>query len=393
MNRRITLMTSEESFHNNYGAALQGYALYRTLEECGYAPTIIRYRGGVIVHSFAAYCVRRVKMNLRVMYNAFFPNDKMKADNSIRKTYAKPIRAREKLFRDFQKDHLSFWNSNRVSWYELQKKYPVCDVYVCGSDQIWNPYFKSGNNDPGYFLAFAPKGSKKIAYAPSFGADDIPPSAQTNLRQLLADFHAISVREKSGVDIVRKYAGREAQWVLDPTLLRTPEQWKAIARMPENLPDKYILCYRFADSQHTAEMIQKTSEALSLPVVSMPLSDVALKDPFQFIFEVGPREFIGLIQNASLVCTDSFHATVFSILMKTPVAVFEREAYSNGGSMNSRIESLMDMLTLNHLIIRSDDLVPRIVECMNEDYIDAHEKLLAYRQESLEFLKEALREE
>ena len=79
--------------------------------------------------------------------------------------------------------------------------------------------------------------------------------------------------------------------------------------------------------------------------------------------------------------------------MKTPVAVFEREAYSNGGSMNSRIESLMDMLTLNHLIIRSDDLVPRILECMNEDYIDAHEKLLAYRQESLEFLKEALREE
>ena len=166
-------------------------------------------------------------------------------------------------------------------------------------------------------------------------------TARKTLPALLKDFNAISVREQSSVEIVRKYANRTAEHVLDPTLLRTDKQWRHIAKKPEGLPEHYILSYRFAESDSTKQMIDRIAMETGLPVVSLPLSAVAMKDDYYSVFEAGPQEFVGLIDNASLVCTDSFHATVFSIIMKTPVCVFLRESYENGNSMNSRIYSLL----------------------------------------------------
>ena len=393
MDKTVTILSSEESFGNNYGAALQGYSLFSTLQEWGYNPSFVRYRGGRFSNKYKKYSVFAVKRCLGFVYHRLFPSKTEMKHIRMQRPFRRDIQKREASFKEFSEENMSFWNKKRVDWWGLKDNYPVSDFYICGSDQIWNPYFKGKQNDPGYFLAFAPKGAKKIAYAPSFGCDDLPDKAKTNLEELLSDFTAISVREYSGVDIVKKYAKREAQWVLDPTMLRTSEQWREFARLPEGIPDKYILCYRFAQSEHTKQYIEKISEKLNLPVISLSLSNVSLEDDFEKVFHAGPKEFVGLIKNAALVCTDSFHATVFSVLMKTPLCVFLRENYDSGNSMNTRVYSLLKMLSLEHLIISPDASLQDMGAALKENFLEAHTILAQKREESIAFLKGALNKE
>jgi hypothetical protein len=392
MKPTVTIMTSEESFLNNYGAVLQGYALYSVLQDNNFDPQIVRYSGGQFQDTALRYYLVRAKKRAGKLYHRLFPNETDREKMKLKRKNKRKENARTCIFKAFQDDTMKFYNARRETWQQLKRHYPKTDFYICGSDQIWNPYFKGGRNDPGYFLAFAPEGATKIAYAPSFGCEDLPDQAKASLGELLKDFRAISVREKSGVEIVKKYAGRDAQWVLDPTLLRTPEQWKDISRIPEGLPDKYILIYRFADSGHTKNVINRISEELSIPVLSLPLSTVSMKDDYQALYDAGPREFIGLIEHASLVCTDSFHATVFSVLMNTPVCVFFRESFQGGDSMNTRVISLLEMLELKDCIISEQDSLQKALQCLHVDYTHAHEILADRRKASLDFLKHALEE-
>ena len=385
--KTVGLLTSEESFINNYGAVLQGYALYTTLKELELSPSIVRYQGGEARNSQMAYRLFQIKRALGRIYHVLMDS---KPEHLGAEVLCK-IQKRENMFRSFSQTHMSFWNEKRVSWQQLRKEYPKCDYYLCGSDQIWNPYFKNGYNDPGYFLAFAPRGAIKVAYAPSFGCDDIPDTAKKTLLDFLRDFEAISVREKSGANIVKKYAKREAEHVLDPTLLRTDKQWREIGKKPQGLPQHYILSYRFAESEKTKFMIDRISKETGWSVVSLPLSAVAMKDDYYSVFEAGPSEFVGLIDNASLVCTDSFHATVFSIMMKTPVCVFLRESYENGNSMNSRVYSLLHMFHLDFHLLAPNAKLEDAMKCIEEDYTEAHGLLDSERKKSMHFLKKALR--
>lgn len=390
--KTVTLLTSEESFTNNYGAALQGFALVSSLNDIKCQTTIIRYRGGRFSVAGKNRFIQLIKSIIAPVYRFFLAVEKNKLQNSeiLEDGILNQVLTREKYFLSFQKETMTFYNDKRYTWKDLKQSFPDTDIYLCGSDQIWNPFFKGGYNDPGYFLAFVPEKKRKIAYAPSFGCKDLPVTAQSDLRELLASFDRISVRESDGVDIVAKYAAKEAKLVLDPTMLRTGEQWKTIARYPKQVPKHYILCYRFADSPHTKTMIDKLSEAMSLPVLSMPLSQVALKDDYIHVFEAGPREFVGLIEKADLVCTDSFHATVFSILLNTPVCVFLRESFEGTNGMNSRIYSLLIKLGLEQLIQEESDTIDKALNCLKIDYSSAYRVLDDMRNDSLAYLREAI---
>lgn len=389
MHRKVIMMTSEESFHNNYGAALQGHALYHYISNLGFEVDIVRYKGG----EFTFRTKNKLIKTLIEIARKILRRHDARSIQDVSPELMEKKKKREKLFMDFQYETMTFYNEKRMNYPQLLKNRPDADYYVCGSDQIWNPFFKSGRNDLGYFLKFVPKGKRKIAYAPSFGCDDLPEKAKRNLKDLLKDFYSISVREKSGVEIVKRYAGREAKWVLDPTMLMTPKYWKSVSRMPEGVQKPYILCYRFADSEKTKSMIDESASILKLPVISLPLSEVSLKDDYHFVFDAGPKEFIGLIENASLVCTDSFHATVFSVLMKTPVCVFLRESFKSGASMNARIYSFLDMLSLQNQLVSPEDTKDKILKCLEVDYTEAHEKLTILRNESESYLKNALNED
>lgn len=382
--KKVCLITSEESFLTNYGAALQGYALYTAIRQQGYEVDIQRYKGGILGDN------RKIKKTFSLFkYSPFeiymkslFRVGKLLNRSKIKRQY--------QCFKSFQDKNMTFYPGQRKNWSTIQQDPPKADIYVCGSDQIWNPMFKGGYNDPGYFLAFA--SGKKIAYAPSFGVSDIPLTAQKDLAELLDSFDCISVREQQGKKIIEKYTPQKAKVVLDPTLLLKKQDWDSIKQLPGNLPPKYILCYRFGNSYSVDKTISKISQMTGLPIVELPLSGISYYNRKRNrCFEAGPAEFVGLISNASLVLTDSFHATVFSIIMKTPFITFLRsndEKKSEG--MNSRVTNLLKLLNLESRIFNPEDssILNRLFDV---NFADTDNELEKQRNLSKQWLIEALR--
>jgi hypothetical protein len=398
MGKTVCIMTSEESFHNNYGAVLQGYALFHEIQKKGYNPKIVRYRGGMHLRkkdmSFYLRNYQRIRTIGIILISKFyslFKSKKQKARSKQIKKYRAQIFERESLFLSFQNSNMKFYNSKRIGWYDLKEFTPLADIYLCGSDQIWNPYFKSGRNDLAYFLDFAPIGKKRIAYAPSFGCSELPEKAKSNIADLLSKFDFISVREKEGAKIVFDAIGKEVPVVADPTLLFTHTQWISISTLPNNVPKDYILCYRFSDNIQTKKSIDAISDLTGLPVVSLPLSKVAMQDNYLKIFNAGPSDFVGLIKNAKLVCTDSFHAVVFSLIFNVPFYVFPRENFSGvSANMNSRIINILRLSNLQKRFI-SDVSNINVEDIFSIDFQHSNSSISDLRKFSLEWLEKALK--
>lgn len=383
----VSLMTSEESFMNNCGAALQGYALSRVITDMGHNVQIIRYKGGNPQNTSLYMYLRKRYSKL---FRKVFKTPALRKLALVTRPFKAGLKAQKARFSDFQNENMTFWNSKWFDWYLLRRHYPVSDAYVCGSDQIWNPYYKDGYNDLGYFLAFAPAGKRRVAYAPSFACNDIPQTAQHNLKELLDKFDAISVREPEGAAIIKKYAGKDVPVLADPTFLLTQSEWSALARVPEGTPANYILCYRFMKNDEMTKCIERLKEELGLPVITLPLSTVALDDPYEKQFNAGPCEFIGLIKSASLVCTDSFHATAFSLIMNTPFYTFlDNDAKGTGSNMNSRIWNVARLAQLENRVIRQSDDVDIGTAC-SLDFSASNYNIASFRELSMQWLKKAL---
>ncbi len=388
--KKICLVTSEESFLTNFGASLQGYALYRFLKEKDNNVKILRYKGSEVSENNNNNKRLIIKRMTKYSASEIYIKILFRVKKKLLKS---EINKQRKLFQSFQDEYMSFYNKDRKTWITVKDSYPHADIYVCGSDQIWNPMFKNGYNDPGYFLNFV-SNKIKIAYAPSFGVSDIPATASKDLSSLLKDFTAVSVREKEGAQIIKKYTGRDVTVQLDPTMLYDGDHWRSIGVKPDNIPDKYILCYRFGNSLDVNSTIHRISEKLSLPIITLPLSGISyLNKNEKKLFNAGPREFIGLIDNAALVCTDSFHATVFSVLLNTPFITFLRgESLNKGEGMNSRVTNLLGMLKLNNRIINSH-VVEEIDKWLSIDTSEANKILSIERKKSREWLNSALNNE
>lgn len=395
---KVCLVTSEESFYTNFGAALQGYALSKVIRDMGYEVNILKYKGGMRTNSCYSYMISMLKLIQRVFLIYSINESIIKAKYRIfQAIYRREILRQRKLFVDFARENMAFYKSERVDWLGLQAHPPLADIYVCGSDQIWNPMFKDGTNDLGYFLNFVPSGMKKVAYAPSFGVKDLPIEARKNLHELLCSFSAISVREQAGVEFVQKYAKRDAIVNLDPTLLLSAEEWKKLASLPTNIPQEYILVYRFSNSKYIDYAIDKIRETLELPVVCLPLSGISFEDKKAIkCFDAGPKEFIGLINNATIVCTDSFHATVFSILLGKPFVSFLRgEKEERRNSMNSRIYHLLGLTGLSERIVDENSYHDVNIDLFKrtDNYMNAKNIISIEREKSIKWLQRALSNE
>lgn len=392
---KVCILTSEESFINNYGAALQGYALTKTVEKLGYEPAVVKYRGGMIAPPPKPKGIRRVRAFLGRIKRRIFVDKSVRQKKKYERRYQKEIALRENFFREFAETRFRYVNTERVNWFPLKENPPQADIYLCGSDQIWNPFFKGGKNDLGYFLDFAPLDKPRIAYAPSLGCAELPPPAKTNFAELISKFKAVSVREAAGKAIIKQETGLDVPVVADPTLLFTAEDWAAVEKKVEGLPQNYILCYRFSDNPETKANIDTISKTLGLPVVTLPLSVPALRDKgYQKVFCAGPAEFVWLIHHASFVCTDSFHATVFSLLFHRPFSVFLRENFRNqSGNMNSRIDNLLSIAELESRIVRGE-IDGEALSSLNDVSFEAFEANIKHLREfSLNWLENALKPE
>lgn len=207
------------------------------------------------------------------------------------------------------------------------------EYFVCGSDQVWNPYYPQ--NSMIEFLCFVPE-YKRVAYAPSFGVNHIPDHKIQLYKSWISAIPHLSVREEQGATIINELTGRDATVLVDPTFMLNKDEWLTVARKPDLLSvgDKFVLTYFLGNKKREYQrVIHNMAESAGCRVIN--LGEIREFDSYA----VDPGEFIYLVSKAALVCTDSFHGAVFSIIMRTNFLVFNR--VEDGHSMGSRLETLL----------------------------------------------------
>ena len=369
---------------NNYGAELQAFATQKKLEQMGFEAEIIDY---IYYKNWkfkdtpksAPFIVLSLKEKIMYWIKYRFIN---RLVETILPTISQSNRKRRKNYLDFFK--LEKFSPSYYSMDELYANYPKYDVYVVGSDQVWNPS-ASSSIEP-YFLTFAPKESKKISYASSFGVSEINPALQNRYRELLNNIDFISVREKSGVDLVQQLTGKMAKQVVDPTLLLNKEQWAPFMKSIESIAPKYILIYELLPSDDLVKLAQKIACKLQIPIYCLCKRGYAIKHypGSSNLVEAGPSEFIWLIAHATYVITNSFHGTAFSINFGTPFYCVLNKQRKN----NSRMTSLLDSLALENRIVYEDEIEKKEIDYNSHPINNALlAKLVA---DSEEYLRTAL---
>ncbi|MCD8145371.1 MAG: polysaccharide pyruvyl transferase family protein [Oscillospiraceae bacterium] len=342
----------------NYGNALQNYAAEQVLQRLG-----------------AEVCTLRVQWNpsLSGLYCK-------RAINRLTGCKLSPKQAQWRQtcrFLWFRKKHLHLRDDL------LRGKNPAAefDFFAVGSDQVWNPLWWDTPGKRNHFLLqFAPP-EKRICMAPSFGIEELPETWKPVFARELRQFEFLSCRERSGVPILRELTGREAEVVLDPTLMLDAAEWRTLAR-PVRVPtgQRYLLtCFLGDVSPERRNGIQRLANERHLTVLELQ------NEAFPALYPSGPQEFLYLIDHAALVCTDSFHAAAFSILFQRPLWVMRREQ-RDMPEMFSRITSL---LTLLHLDGCAVEMAPDGL-FLAGNYPEAHTVLNAEREKSMDFLRKSL---
>jgi hypothetical protein len=299
-------------YYYNYGTMLQGYALQKVMEREGkgvFSSEIIDCRFAEKDLSFWYYFKIRVRR-----FFIYFTEIKrviatFKKRDLTNAKYREENNQKRQLFDDFVKQCCSMSEVTYKQSSDLYPQPPIYDIYVTGSDQTWSP--KVGFRDS-LFLGFAPKDKVKAAYAPSIGVAAYSSEEEQYVREHLKDYHFVSCREKHGAEILQKLSPVKVETVLDPTLLLRADEWRNIAIKPE-VPEKYILCYFIGERTYYRDFAKQLSKQLNLPLVFIPGSNSDMKSENHLVWKSGPREFLGLIDNAEVVLTDSFHGTIFSI--------------------------------------------------------------------------------
>lgn len=355
---------------DNFGADLQAYALGAKLQSLGYDVENIdylfykhpRHQGGKGEKPiFKLSVVNRAKEFLFPLVSAL--------KNLRRRRLIKARRARFSAWTD---RYLRCGSEYR-SVESLYATPPHYDVYMVGSDQVWNP--RMGSNILPYFLDFAPKNARCVSYAASFGISELSAEAFYKFKQLLRRFGAISMRERIGVDIVSAMAlGVEVKHVVDPTLLLGAQEWEKVAIRPvEILDEPFLLLYDLIPSEETVALARRWANERGLRIVRVGNG------------AYGPGEFVWLFAHAECVVTNSFHGTAFAINNRKPFFSVVPQGMQNV----SRIESLLDVLGLSERMLPACDC--DIVDLEAEiawDVVLA--KLDGARNDSLAFLHRAI---
>lgn len=375
----VGLMTC---YINNYGACLQAYALQQAIVSGKHNCEIIRY---------TPYADLKKKFNL----NTVTETNSVKIKRAIRhpiqflarKKDRKNQALRDAKFEKFRTDNLIFSQREYYSWNELNQCADLYDAYVCGSDQIWNPVIHHNSNVGPYFLDFAPDDKCKIAYAPSIGIQVVPDECKEDMRRLIRRIDAVSIRELHGAELINEIADVDARVVLDPTLLFDGEWWSNCVR-PVNINKPYILCYLFNENKSTYDFIERMKKKTGYDVVTLPfaLSDIYQKNTK--IYDAGPAEFLYLIKNASLIITDSFHATAFSINFNKNFVCLFRNTDGEKNNMNSRITSILSIANLEDRIITNLDSVNEVPTEI--DYTEPNRRIDERRKRDKDFLLKLL---
>lgn len=372
----------------NYGSQLQVLATIKMIEKLGNHPEIIVYNKKL--------SPRFVLQTIPRLFNLSFVKSKIKGNSRDKKLKKNPeyynmVQQRNGLFDLFVHDYFSGYMKSYNGWeklcYESSNNY---DAYLCGSDQLWLP-----NNLGSHFytLEFAPENKPKVAYATSFGVNQIPWFQKGRTRRYLNRFSSLSSREKRGTEIIRELTGKEVPVVCDPTLLFSSTEWDQILPRQNLLNGPYIFCYYLGKNENHRNIAKQLKKETGLKIVTCPFLDHYIDCDLEFgdcqMYDINAAGFINLIRNAECVLTDSFHGTVFSILNHKKFITFNRFNIQSKNSRNSRIDTLCEITGLEKR--RYNERI-NISDQMNKDidYEMVDKKLDIIRNKSKEYLENAL---
>lgn len=370
----------------NYGGNLQAFALCKVLKKMGYNAEQICYADKLGVantsqstnNSLINRILRYVKnpkilfkgINIRI-YNHLFGGV---INNHLQK--------RQNSFVPFNSDVIphsnkSYNNSN------IQQCNEIYDVFITGSDQVWNlDWFSDA-----YFLNFADNKKIKLSYAASIAKQTVSDEEKVLLKENINNYLAVSVREKSSVDLLNGLVDN-VQWCLDPTLLLDSTDWDEITseRMESQ---KYVFGFFISGNKRFKKTAKMYALKKGLKYIELPFSrnDFRFKD--NGMYDISPSDFLSLIKYADCIFTDSFHASVFSIIYKRDFFTFAR---TDSPAMSVRISDLADMFNCPERICntKAKYKFKYLDNIKSSDYINKSEKYQYMKEKSIAYLKDNL---
>lgn len=359
------------AYGENYGNRLQNYALQAVLQELGTNPVTLR-------------SLELVEGGVPGKILLFF-NDMTRT--ILGKTVRWKWYKRKKRFAEFNRKYIQLskeiLGKNKAPK-GLGDQY---DCFIIGSDQVWNCDFSPISNNINNFLASFADGSKRIAYAASFGRSDIPQQYKPVFEKELPKFKAISVREVSGVAIA-EHCGANATVVLDPTMLLTAQSWDRLAKKPSYVekPGFIVSYFLGGRSKEMEEYIAKVADGRKIyNLENEETEEEQIKE--LDIYLTSPSEFVWLFSHADCILTDSFHGSVFSILYHKPFRVFDRIDNGVISGMESRINTLLETFHLEQC--RGDINNPSGMP-QSGDWDMVEQIIASERKKSIMFLKNAI---
>ena len=241
---------------------------------------------------------------------------------------------------NFRERYLNITKERYLSNKDLQRNTPDADVYICGSDQIWNTKFNNGK-DPAFYLDFVPKGKIKASYAASFATDSIDKELKEITKDRISKLDYVGVREISALDILDSLDIKNGVQVLDPVFLLDKFKWEKLTYEINN-NEKYIFVYDFDGNELIREIAEKIAKNKKLKIYTVFKSNYSDK----VIKRMGPIDFISYIKNAEFVISNSFHGTAFSIIFEKQFAVVNRKE-----AINTRMRDLLSILKIENRLI------------------------------------------
>ncbi|WP_290061200.1 polysaccharide pyruvyl transferase family protein [Paraclostridium bifermentans] len=337
----------------NYGAVLQGYATCEYLNSIGCDVELIDY--------YPEYFEKDVPKIKKLLINLVTTVKRRKLERFVREN----IKLTKKTYRNIN---------------EIKNDNIKSDVYVVGSDQVWNSQLSLGRLDPAYFLDFT-NSKNKIAISSSIGRTDVTDEELKEMKEYLKSFSSISVREQSAKDLLERIGVEDIVNILDPVFLLEMEDYKKFIR-PVN-HKKYLLIYSFERNETTQKIANEIAKRLNLKIVEIGIFK-SKYDCDKYEHNAGIEEFLSLIHNAEFIVTSSFHGTAFSILLN-------KQFISVAPTLRkTRLENITSLFGISDRLIteKSDYDIEKIIEPI--EYTDINKLIKENSDKGRNFIKNAI---
>ncbi len=355
--KKVLLLTLH-SQNNNFGSVLQAYSLYKYIEGLGCEVTVLNYQP---YYNNGAINIKKAIKKL-VINTIFF------------RSYYR----RAKRFNLLQKQERS---TIKLKNFSSLKQYATgYDVYVIGSDQVWNPAYLCGK-DAAYYYKFVDQG-KKISYAASMGTQKHDINTLKFIACNIKDFQHVSLRERVSVTQLNSVGYDRAHYVLDPVFLLDVSQYRKMQSQDNHTG--YILAYIIHKDKLMVQIVDELAKITRKRVIQ--IGGFASKCNYdEFPREAGPFDFLSLVDHADFVITSSFHGAAFAHIYQKQFAV----VMPNENTL--RIENILETAGTQDRVIRSLKDVQKMLTPIN--YKIVNERINEMRQESKNYLINSLADE